>query len=55
LAITSKGKGKSSGARIITNFLVTEHTVYLIAIYDKSEKENLTDNELRDLLSNLPE
>jgi mRNA-degrading endonuclease RelE of RelBE toxin-antitoxin system len=54
IAITSKGKGKSGGARIITNFVVTETTVYLLAIYDKSEKENLTDKELDELLKAIP-
>ncbi len=53
LSITSKGKGKSGGARVIT--LVTVHTdendqVLLLAIYDKSERENLSDKELNDLL-----
>lgn len=46
LAITSKGKGKSGGARIITHVHVSEQTVYLLAIYDKSEMENITDNEI---------
>jgi hypothetical protein len=55
LAIASKGKGKSGGARVITNFVVTNATVYLLAIYDKSEKENLTDKELNELLKFVPE
>lgn len=54
LAIASKGKGKSGGARVITNFVVTDSTVYLLSIYDKSEKENLTDKELGELLKALP-
>ena len=53
IAIASKGKGKSGGARVITNFLVTDSTVYLLSIYDKSEKENLTDKELNELLQSL--
>lgn len=53
IAIASKGKGKSGGARVITNIVVTEKTVYLLSIYDKSEKENLTDNELRELLKQI--
>ena len=36
IAISSKGRGKSGGARIITNFVVEESTVFLISIYDKS-------------------
>ncbi len=50
ISIASKGKGKSGGARIITNIVVTNETVYLLSIYDKSEKENLTDKELSELL-----
>ena len=54
LAVASKGKGKSGGARIITNFVISNDTVYLLSIYDKSEKENLTDSELEELLQFLP-
>lgn len=50
ISIASKGKGKSGGALVITNFVVTDATVYLLSIYDKSEKENLTDKELTELL-----
>jgi len=55
ISIASKGKGKSGGARVITNFVVAEDTVYLLSIYDKSEKENLTDKELFGLLKYIPE
>ncbi len=54
LAIASKGKGKSSGARIITNFVIADETVYLLSIYDKSNKESLTDKELDELLQEVP-
>ena len=54
IAIASKGKGKSGGARIIANIIITDTTVYLLAIYDKSEKENLTDKELDELLKYVP-
>ena len=54
IAIASKGKGKSGGARIITNFVIADNAVYLIAMYDKSEKENITDKELFDLLKYIP-
>jgi len=50
IAISSKGKGKSGGARIITNIVIDDTTVYLLSIYDKSERETLTDKELEDLL-----
>lgn len=55
IAIASKGKGKSGGARVITNFVVTNNLVYLLAIYDKSDKENLTDKELSELLKHVQE
>ncbi|MDH7462500.1 type II toxin-antitoxin system RelE/ParE family toxin [Chitinophagaceae bacterium 26-R-25] len=55
IAIASKGKGKSGGARIITNFVITDKTVYLFTIYDKSEQDNITDKELNELLRYLPE
>lgn len=55
IAIASKGKGKSGGARVITNFAVNKNTVYLLSIYDKSEKDNLTDRELNELLQFIPE
>jgi hypothetical protein len=53
LAIHSKGKGKRSGGRVITHFVISDHSLFLIAIYDKSEVENLTDGELKMLLSNI--
>jgi mRNA-degrading endonuclease RelE of RelBE toxin-antitoxin system len=54
IAIASKGKGKSGGARVITNLVVTDATVYLLSIYDKAEKENLADKELNELLKAIP-
>ena len=60
LKISSKGKGKSGGARVISiveAFLVgqfqlveEEITVSLITIYDKSDVSNITDKELKDLI-----
>ncbi len=54
LAIASKGTGKSGGARLITCVRVVETTVYLLTIFDKAEKENIPDKELRQLLKLLP-
>ncbi len=51
LAIASKGKGKSGGARVITYVFVDETTVVVSSIYDKSEKENIDDKELIRLLN----
>ena len=53
LAIKSKGKGKSGGSRVITNILIEDRIVYLLSIYDKSDKENLTNKELLELLKSL--
>lgn len=54
LAIKSKGKGKSGGARVITNFVIADNTVFLLSIYDKADKESLTDKELKELLQLVP-
>jgi hypothetical protein len=53
ISIASKDKGKSGGARLITNIVINDSTVYLLSIYDKSEKENITDKELDELLSDI--
>ena len=50
LAIKSKGKGKSGGARIITCVFIEENRIFLVSIYDKSEMENISDNILTRLL-----
>jgi hypothetical protein len=50
LAITSKGKGKSGGARVITYVFVTDNTVFLLSIYDKAVKATVSDAELKGLL-----
>lgn len=50
LAIASKGKGKSGGARVITHIYVEGKTVYLLAIYDKSEQGDISDNQILNLL-----
>jgi hypothetical protein len=63
LKIKSKQKGKSGGARVIT-YLETEiigiigqaeetTTIYLLTIYDKSDTANITDSELRELITYL--
>ena len=53
MAITSKNRGKSGGARIITNVHVVGETVYLLSIYDKSDKSNLDEGELDELLKEI--
>lgn len=53
MAIASKGKGKSGGARIITFVYILEKTIYLLSIYDKSETVTISDKELRELIKSL--
>jgi mRNA-degrading endonuclease RelE of RelBE toxin-antitoxin system len=53
LAISSKGKGKSGGARVITYLYIETETVYLLTIYDKSEKPGLKPNELKEIIESL--
>jgi mRNA-degrading endonuclease RelE of RelBE toxin-antitoxin system len=53
LAIASKGRGKSGGARVITHFYVENNSVFLLTIYDKSEQIDISDKELKELLSEI--
>lgn len=56
MTIASKGKGKSSGARVITYHVVLTHEhieVNLLTIYDKSELANVSDSYLKSLLTEL--
>jgi mRNA-degrading endonuclease RelE of RelBE toxin-antitoxin system len=53
MAIRSKGKGKSGGARVITYVYIETETVYLLTIYDKGEKVDLKPNELNDMIESL--
>lgn len=50
MAISSKGKGKSGGSRLISCVKIVNESVYLLAIYDKTEKDSISDNELIELL-----
>ena len=63
LKIASKRKGKSGGGRVITfveTYLVgvtekisdEEVVVNLLTVYDKSDTENITDKELKELIKN---
>jgi len=54
MAITSKGKGKSGGARVITLVKIIKSTVYLVSIYDKSEQESISDKVIKELIRTIP-
>lgn len=51
MAIRSKGKGRSGGARVITCVKVVKSTVILLTVYDKSERDAISDKELAKLLA----
>ena len=53
LAIASKGKGKSGGARVITNIKISNNIIYLLTIFDKTDQDNISDKELKELLSEI--
>ena len=40
--ISSKGKGKSGGARIITHLFISKQTIFLLTIYDKAQQYNFS-------------
>jgi mRNA-degrading endonuclease RelE of RelBE toxin-antitoxin system len=50
MSISSKGKGKRSGSRVITCVKIKNESIYLISIYDKSDKESIDDKKLDYLL-----
>lgn len=50
IAIASKGKGKSGGARVMSFVKVTGTTVLLFSIYDKSDKDSISSTEIEALL-----
>jgi mRNA-degrading endonuclease RelE of RelBE toxin-antitoxin system len=53
LAISSKGKGKSGGARVITFVQIIDKTIFLLDVYDKSEQENISNKELKSIIESL--
>ena len=53
MRITSKGRGKSGGARVLTFTVVVnvdEAEINLLYIYDKTERESITHREINALL-----
>ena len=53
LSIASKGKGKSGDARVITFFICKENTVYLLTIYNKSEQQDVSNKDLKEMIKDL--
>ncbi|EQA35561.1 plasmid stabilization system protein, RelE/ParE family [Leptospira inadai serovar Lyme str. 10] len=54
IPIASKGKGKSGGARVIYFVILAKEVVFLLSIYDKAEKESISDSELEGFLKKIP-
>ena len=53
LAITSKGRGKSGGARVIIRVRIINDELQLLYIYDKSDYENVSDSYLIDIMKRM--
>jgi mRNA-degrading endonuclease RelE of RelBE toxin-antitoxin system len=53
LAIKSKGKGKSGGARVITYLITENKEIYLLTIYDKSELDNIDDKTIKKIIEDI--
>ena len=53
LAITSKGRGKSGGARVIIRVRFIADELQLLYIYDKADFENISDSYLRDVMKRM--
>lgn len=54
MRITSAGKEKSEGARVITVVRYSGGVVYPCSIYSKSDKGSVTDKELKALVREVP-
>ena len=55
MAITSKGRGKSGGARVIIRIRIIMDELQLLYIYDKSDFENINDAFLREVIKRMEE
>lgn len=56
MPIRDKNKGKSGGARLITLLVLdtaSDDCLCLLYIYDKSERENISDKEIADLIARM--
>lgn len=53
IAIKSKGKGKSGGARVISYCITENKEVYLLTIYDKSEMDSVDAKTIKSLIKQI--
>lgn len=55
MAIKTKNKGKSGGARVITYSLVVsiiDEVIVLVTIYDKGEEQSISDTKIKRIIKN---
>ncbi|MET4082198.1 hypothetical protein ABIB40_002154 [Pedobacter sp. UYP30] len=50
LAIASKNKGKSGGAKVISFIKIIDETVFLLSIYNKGDRDSISDKEIEELM-----
>ena len=53
LAVKSKGKGKRGGMRVMTQVKIVNETVYLFSIYSKGEKDNISDELIKQYVADI--
>lgn len=41
----AQGRGKSGGVRVIYYWIKDNHQIYMLVVYPKSKKDNLSDKE----------
>lgn len=54
IKVKSKGKGKRGGARVITKVKIVNEMVYLFSIYSKGDKDDISGDEIQDILNEIP-
>lgn len=50
MQISDKGNGESGGARVIINVIVEDNQVFVLSVYDKSDKDTVSEKELDNLI-----
>ncbi len=53
MGITSKGVGKSKGARLITHLKIIDEQIFLLTIYDKSAQSTISEKEIDNLIKQI--
>ena len=53
MSITSKGRGKSGGARVVTCVVALREKIFLLSIFDKSEMETPDAEKIQQTLNKI--